>query len=205
MVDDMNTSESFYDLLNRVRQGDENALQLLLDRYDAEVRREIRFSLLDSRLKRVVSESDIYQSVVSRFCIDLWAGRYEFDRPEAFGALLKKIVRARVSDSARHWNAQKRDLRRNADLGSGLNQVAGGVQESTPSQIVANRELLEKFVQQLTAAERQIMKHRQHGKSWQEIAEEMNTSDGTEKTPDGFRKQYERALSRVAEELGLEN
>jgi len=44
-----------------------------------------------------------------------------------------------------------------------------------------------------------ILGLRQEKKSWAEIAAKM----GDQATPEGLRKQYERALARVASELGI--
>lgn len=189
---------TFEELIARVRRGDEEAVQLLIAEYGEAVRREIRFSLFGTHLRRIISESDIYQSVLSRFCIDLWAGRYEFEGPADLRGLLKAMVRARVADTVKYWEAQKRDMRRHADVESGLERVACKPDES-PSQIAAQRELTEEFHRRLSAEERQILTLRQQGLGWPAIEKSL----GNGRTADAIRKQYERALSRVSAELGL--
>jgi len=61
-------------LIERIRRGDSEAVRLFVDEYQGAVEREVRFALLDRRLRRIVSESDVKQSVIMRFVVDLWAG-----------------------------------------------------------------------------------------------------------------------------------
>jgi hypothetical protein len=69
--------------------------------------------------------------------------------------------------------------------------------EETPSKIVAVRELLVEFRKRLSAEERQLSDRRANGQQWTNIAMELGG------TPDGRRKQLERAFARVTQELGL--
>ncbi|QDU94030.1 RNA polymerase sigma factor [Lignipirellula cremea] len=186
--------EDFLQLMEKVRSGDKDATARLIENYGATIRRAIRLHLLDTRLRRVIGESDIFQSVISRFLFELWAGRYEFDGPEKLAALLKKMAVARVTDAARHYTAQRRDVRRNDALPVEEN-VASPRPEATPSQIVANRELLDEAMRLLSERERRILEMRQNRAAWEEISEEFG------KSPDAIRKEFERAIARVADQL----
>src|ERR1700676_4232837 len=103
----------FSDLVARLRRGDSTAAEQFTADYGAAIRREVRFMLLDSRLRRIVSESDVCQSVLTRFFVELWAGKYDFADSNHLVALLKKMVRSRIIDLTRHWTAQRRDIRKN--------------------------------------------------------------------------------------------
>ena len=190
---------SFSDLIERLRGGDTAAAEEFMCRYGEAIRRETRFMLLDARLRRIVAESDVCQSVVMRFFVDLWAGKYEFERPADLMGLLKKMVRARVVDLARHWTAQRRDLRRNVATGDGLDSHLA-VEHVTPSRIVAHGELLEQIRARLSNREQEILGLRQQRLGWQEIAGRIGGGSG----PEAIRKQYERALARVSKELNIE-
>ena len=190
---------TFADLIERLRCGDTAAAEEFMQQYGEAIRRETRFMLLDARLRRVVAESDVCQSVVMRFFVDLWAGKYEFERPAELIGLLKKMVRARVVDLARHWMAQRRDVRRNVATSDGLGSRLAG-RQVTPSRIVAHAELLEQVRAHLSEREQEILHLRQQRLGWQEIAQKLGGNSG----PEAIRKQYERALTRVSKELQIE-
>lgn len=183
-------------LIERVRNGDDQAFSQLVDQYGEAIRREIRFSMLDTRLRRVVGDSDIFQSVVTRLFVGLWAGKYEFECPQQFVGLLKDIARKNVADKARYWNSQKRDMRRNCDV-DGAPRTDKHL--ATPSQIVANAELLDAVRDALPEADREVLAWRQQRIGWPEIARRLDT----DASPEAIRKRYERALAKASDELGV--
>ena len=67
-----------------------------------------------------------------------------------------------------------------------------------PSQLVAGVELLGEFRKRLSDEEQQLTERRGQGLTWAVIAEELGG------TPDGRRKQLERAYARVVRELNLD-
>ena len=125
-------SSTFADLMQRVRGGDDQAVRTLVEEYGDAIRREVRFSLLDGRVRRFVSESDICQSVLTRLCLGLWAGNYEIDDPAQLIGLLKTMVHARVIDWTRHERAQRRDIRRSVPLDSDLGNLPALPNSVTP-------------------------------------------------------------------------
>jgi hypothetical protein len=68
--------------------------------------------------------------------------------------------------------------------------------DPNPSQLIADRELLETFRQRLSAEERRLANLRAQGRDWAEIAAALGA------TAQGRRKQQARAVDRVAKELG---
>lgn len=191
---------SFHLLLDRLRQGDEDAARELIDRYGDVVRREIRFRLRDSRLSRVVGESDLFQSAVLRFLWGLRLGKFDVNSPDELLRLLRTIAQRRVCGAARFWRAQRRDLRRNADL-NGMPELESAASDPTPSKDASAKELIAETLARLPEPARQIVRWRQDGFGWAQIAELL---DGTA-TPEAVRKKYERSVARVAAELGLED
>ncbi|WP_197440606.1 ECF-type sigma factor [Polystyrenella longa] len=187
---------NFESLISNVQAGNEEAIQQLFDDYGEAIRREVRFSLLDHRLKRVVSESDVCQSVMMKLFVGLWAGNYEFETPNQLVALLKTMVRAKVADLARFWRAQRRDMRRDTSLDTHFAEnISGELQ--TPSQIVSNAELMAMIRENLSEREVQILESRQQRMGWSEITEKLEIDS----SPDALRKQFERALKRVVEKM----
>jgi len=191
---------TFADLIERLRQGDEAAVQILVDDYSDAIRREVRFSLLDSRIRRMVTESDICQSVFTRFCLGLWAGTYQVEQPEQLVGLLKTMVRAKVVDWTRHAKAQRRDVRRSVPMDTQVGQVQAA-RDRTPSQIVSDGEVLDRLRQNLSERELKILELRQQQYQWPQIADML----GGETKPEALRKQYERAMSRAIEAIGLQD
>ena len=47
----------------------------LIERYESAIRREVRFTLMDNKLRRVLEETDLCQSVMGQFFHGLGAGR----------------------------------------------------------------------------------------------------------------------------------
>jgi len=84
-------------------------------------------------------------------------------------------------------------------LQAGSDAVLAGVAATTetPSAIVSGQELLERGLALLSPEERQMADWRIQGKKWSEVASLMQGN------PESLRRQYYRAMVRVAEELGL--
>jgi RNA polymerase sigma factor (sigma-70 family) len=187
---------SFSELVERARRGDPEAAQLLIERYEPAIRRQVRFALMDNRLKQVLEETDICQSIMAQFFVGLWAGQLEFDGPERLIGLLKEMVRNKITDKARYWKARRRDHRRSiGPLDPALEPASP---DPTPSRVIADAELLAEFERRLPDRERAILIRRRQGMNWVEIAQH------TGGTPESVRKRFERAVARVVREIGLD-
>jgi RNA polymerase sigma-70 factor (ECF subfamily) len=197
MDQDETIGMEFHELLDRLRAGDEDAARELIDRYGDLVRREIRFRLRDSRLFRVVGESDLFRSAMSRFIWGLQLGKFDVHSPAELAGLLRKIAERRVCGASRFWLAQCRDVRRHADLGNSPETMYASA-DPTPSKALSEKELVAETIARLPESVRQELRWRQDGLGWAQIAERM----GPAASPDAVRKQYERAIDRVAAELG---
>jgi hypothetical protein len=68
---------------------------------------------------------------------------------------------------------------------------------AAPSSIVAAREMLHEVLRKLSEDERYLADQRALGREWDDIAKELQNR------PDALRMKLNRALNRVAEELGL--
>lgn len=191
-------STPFDTLLDRLRGGDDEAARELLDRFGEAVRREIRFRLRDSRLQRVVGESDVFQSAVSRFVWGLQLGKFDVDSPEELLNLLRLIAKRRVCSAARYWQAHRRDVRRNEELAA-TPETTLVAADPTPSHAVAEGELIAAALARLPEPARQVLDWRQAGLSWATIAARLPGSV----SPEAVRKQYERAIAQVVADLGL--
>jgi DNA-directed RNA polymerase specialized sigma24 family protein len=190
---------NFAELIRRSRRGDSEAARWLVERYESAVRREVRFSLMDNPLRRVVDEADLCQSVMAQFFVGLWAGQFEVSGPEQLIALLKTMVRNKVVDRARYWNAGRRDFGRNVAALDPGNPIELASAEPTPSVVVSNAELLAEFQRRLSEQERAILALRQQGLDWSAVAERLGGENA-----EVLRKRLAKGLDRVGRELGLE-
>ena len=187
--------ESFAELIRRVRAGDEQAAATLVRRYEPEIRREVRFLLRDPFLRRSFDSMDICQSVMGSFFLRAALGEYDLNEPQDLVRLLISMTRNKVVDATRRQRAQRRDHRR----ATSLETVDLATKAPSPSEIVEERELLALFRDRLSPEERQLADLRAAGREWAEIARELGGS------AEARRKQLTRAISRVSQELGLED
>jgi hypothetical protein len=170
-------------------------MERLLREYGDAIQREIRFCLLDQRLRRVVGESDVFQSVIARFAVKLREGEYHFDSPSDLVGLLKTMTRTHVAHLARFWHARRRDLRKNSGLDTdGATEPFD--RDPTASGAFARVELLDLALARLSDRDRQILDWRQDGVLWSEVARRLDVPSA-----EALRKQHERALARVAKDV----
>ena len=135
----------------------------------------------------MIDESDVRQSVFGQFFVGAWDGRFEFDGPEQVIALLREMVKNKLTDRARYWRAGRRNFERNAHR---LDEeyVAEPVSAvSTPSRIVAGAELLEEF-------ESRSWRVRRQRASWDDVSDQVSGVSAQ-----AIRKRHERAMDRVGQ------
>jgi RNA polymerase sigma-70 factor (ECF subfamily) len=187
----------FAEFIRRIRAGDEQAAAEMVRRYEPLIRREIRFQLEDRRLSRLFDSMDICQSVLKSFFFRTAAGKYDLDTPEQLQRLLVTMARNKLASAARSQYRRRRDQRR--ITAAGEEQLKGVADdEPTPSEVVAGKELLERFRQALNEEERQLADLRAEGLAWADIAARLGG------TAQARRMQLARAVERVARELGLD-
>jgi DNA-directed RNA polymerase specialized sigma24 family protein len=189
--------ERFAELVDRAGRGEREAAHRLIERYESAVRRQVRFTLMDNRLRRVLEETDICQSVMGQFFNGLGTGRFVLDGPEQLIGLLKQMVRNKITDQARYWRAGCRDYLRNITPSDSVDPNEPMSPDPTPSRVVEDREFLAEFESRLSDWEKMIFAFRRQGMNWPEIA--SRTGGGAE----AIRKRFERALDRVGRTLDI--
>ena len=188
---------TFQELIQRVRRGDGEAAAILVRRYEPAIRRAARFRLGHARLSTVLDSLDICQSVLASFFVRAAAGQYDLNEPEQLLRLLVRMARNKVVDHARKEQAERRSHRQ-VPLESGAREevVAGA---AGPDQAAATRELFAEVYRRLSLDERQLVDLRTAGHDWASIAGERGANAAA------LRKQFSRALNRVARQLGIDN
>ena len=192
----MSDEPAFLDLMQRVRAGEPAAAQELVRRYEPVLRRMVRVRLVDARLRRLLSASDICQSVLASFFVRAAAGQFDLRQPRQLAGLLVGMAQNKLACAARKQRARRRDARRLA--GGPVEEMGLADPGPSPSRVAAGRELLEEVRRRLSEEERRLADRRGQGLGWAEIAQELGGS------PDGRRMQLTRALDRVTRELGLD-
>jgi RNA polymerase sigma-70 factor (ECF subfamily) len=191
-------------LIVRVRAGDEQAAAELVRIYEPAIRRAARVRLLDTRLNRVLDSMDICQSVMASFFVRAALGQFDLETPDQLLRLLATMTRNKLIGQVKGQAAARRDFRRltgaqaagDGETGNEIAQIPG--RYPTPSRDVAARELLEEALRRLSPDEKKILDFREQGEQWAQIATELGSS------PEALRKRFDRAVDRVALELGLD-
>lgn len=186
----------FASLFERLRNGDASAAESLVRTYEPEVRRFVRFRLTTPELRRFLDSMDISQSVFSRFFVEFNEGRIDVESPAQLRGLLMCMTRNRLLDVVRRERAIKRDVRRlDGDAHAATTRLVSG--ERSVSSLICARETLQAVLAELSPEEKRLAEARLAGRSWKELAEELQTGG------DALRKRLERAFDRVAKALGV--
>lgn len=197
----MSNDNQFVDLLKRVRMGDAQAAEDLVRRYESAIRREVRFRLRDSRLRRIADASDICQMVLGSFFARAALGQFEITTPAELLNLLMQIARNKLADEIRREHADRRGGTARAEP---LQDRDGEVRpvpsaEPSPSVFIANQDLVSHLLKRMTAEERKVCELRHAGAEWPEIAAQLGED------AEALRKRYKRAIDRVANEVKLDS
>jgi RNA polymerase sigma-70 factor (ECF subfamily) len=193
---DSASPDEFHALIRRVRQGDQEAASQLVRDYESLVRREVRVRLADRRLWRVLDSMDVCQSVMASFFVRAAMGEYEVDDPRQMVKLLVGMTRNKVASTARRENTQKRDLKRTIEPDD--DPLAIPAQQDTPSQLVANAELLARVRELLPQEDQRIAELRAQGYRWEEVAAQMGG------TAQARRVQFARSMQKVRVQMGID-
>ena len=192
----MPDATSFPELMRRIRAGDQDAAAELVRNYEPTIRRVIRFRLVDARLGAVLDSMDVCQSVLASFFMRAALGQYDLNQPEDLVKLLVRMARNKLASHGRKEHAERRDNRRLQ--GGDVGEANVPARDESPSQQVANAELLQEVQRRLSQEEQQLVELRNQGQDWAAISVQLGES------PVVLRKRLSRALDRVARELGLD-
>ncbi|QEG41122.1 sigma-70 family RNA polymerase sigma factor [Roseimaritima ulvae] len=190
-------------LLAAARQGDTDAINQLLDRHRAPVRRLVQMRL-DRRVQQRVDVSDVVQDVMFEANGRLQA--YLENPAMAFHLWLRQIAWDHMIDTyRRHRKSAKRDMDREQPLALGGTSDHSTIElaaqlcdpEITPQAAAVQRELaeqVERTIDSLDEPDREIilMRHYEH-LSNQEVAEALQL------TPPAASMRYLRAMRRLRE------
>lgn len=186
----------FEQLIGRVRAGDADAAAALVKEYESAVRIAVRIRLSDPALRRQLDSVDICQSVLASFFFRAAAGQYDLHDPAQLVALLTKMAVNKLAMHTRRQLRQRRDVRRVADLADGMADIPADSAE--PPRLAIGRELLDRAYAMMDGEVRDIAERRAAGEEWTQIAAQLGG------TADARRKQFQRAIDRIAASFEIE-
>lgn len=187
-------TDGFRALMQRVRAGDQAAAAEIVRTYGSVLMRVIRVRLADRRLRQLVGESDIFQSVMVSFFVRASLGQYDLHQPDDLLRLLSVMARNKVADKVR-----RRDVARMAEPLDEARGAEARSPDASPSSVVAMRQLAERARALLTPDLLGLVALREEGLGWAEIAARVGG------TPEALRKRLARAIDDVARALGVED
>jgi RNA polymerase sigma-70 factor (ECF subfamily) len=184
-------------LVEQLRRGDEAAAEELVRFYEPQVRRAIRVRLRNRHLRRLLETSDVCQSVLKSFFMQVARGQDHIHDPTRLRQLLMAMARKKLVSYARHHTAAKRDVRRQVSLADCLEALTARDQGPSPLDVVALRDLLSTVRGHFTDEEWTLINLRADGQTWREIAACIGS------TEDAVRMKVCRAVERVRNEIAL--
>jgi RNA polymerase sigma-70 factor, ECF subfamily len=178
----MAPDDSFQELMQRLRGGDEAAATILFQRF---ARRLIGLARhqLDQRFRGKLDAEDVVQSVFKSFFPRFADGCFELDGWEGLWALLTVITLRKCGRQVEYFRALRRDVRREAALPPFREQseaAFGAVaREPTAAEAAVLAETLEQLMHGLGERERTILELRLQGYTVPEISERVGRSEYT--------------------------
>ena len=156
----MGPHDSFADLEQRLRTGDQGAATEVFRRFESRLIALARTEL-DTRVRRKEDPEDIVQSVYGSFFRRHQAGQYELSSWNSLWSLLTVITVRKCLNRTRHYGAQRRslvgeiDLAHYDDAAPGLSQAID--REPTPLEAVVLAETVEQMMLWLDVDDRAII------------------------------------------------
>lgn len=172
--------DSFRELMNRVRDGSEDAAWELVNQYGEAIRRAVR-RVLNERMRSKFDSLDFVQIVWnSLFRVRDKLDR--FDRPEELTAYLVAMAQNKVGmEVRRRLMTQKYNIRHEESLDQ--HQAKGGSdiasQQPAPIDVAIARERWDRLLQDQPQHYRQIIHLRLQGYTYQSIAEAVHLDECT--------------------------
>jgi RNA polymerase sigma-70 factor (ECF subfamily) len=191
----MAESDSFADLLTRLRAGDESAAALVVDQYAYRLVALAR-ARLDPRILRKEDPEDVLQSVFKSFFLRCAGGQYRLGSRDDLWGLLVSLTLHKCGHRADYFRAARRDVRREATSsppeGSRPDWEALA-REPTPAEAAVLGETVERLLADLEPRHRQIVQLSLEGETTAGISARLGVSERTvQRVLSGVRECLER-------------
>jgi RNA polymerase sigma-70 factor (ECF subfamily) len=172
--------QEFQDLMQRVRQGNEQASRDLFDRYGPHVLRVVR-RRLHKKLRPKYDSDDFVQAVWASFFTDMPEER-SFEQPEALVAYLARMAQNKVVSAFRHrLQTAKCDVDQERSLNDSTAFPADSLpaRQPTPSQYVMADEEWDRLLARQPPPYRLILQLLREGRTHAEVASAVGINERT--------------------------
>jgi RNA polymerase sigma factor (sigma-70 family) len=190
MADDVHELDT---LVQRIREGSEDAVRELIERYGSHIMHVI-YRRLDRRLRAKLPASDFLQDVWVSFICNPTVGQ-TFKTPEELFSFLMAMAYNKVSDATRRgYYCQKHGVARERSLDGSFHWVVEDMPAPgpTPSEAVADEEQWERLLEGRPLYQQQILRMLRQGYTHAEIARALDVSE----------KTVQRLIQRLSMEFG---
>jgi len=174
--------QRFNSLLQRIRDGSEDAAREFVDAYGQAILRAVRRKL-NRKLRSRFDSADLLQSVWASFFADRQAID-SFSGPAAVVAYLQETARNKIGEKYRQmYHRQKCPVAHEEPLdkyvdSSGLGaNIPGG--DPTPSEAVSFQESYDQVASSISPEMQQMLEMQRHGDTYEDIAREFGVSART--------------------------
>jgi RNA polymerase sigma-70 factor, ECF subfamily len=189
--------DSFIDLMERLRAGDEAAAHEVFQRF---VRKLVRLARrqFDAALRRKVDPEDVVQSAYKSFFLRYGAGKLEVHDWDNLWGLLAVITLRKCLDRVEYHRAECRDMQREAVAQPGTSGTEpwweAVAREPRPEEAAVLAETVEMLLRGLDTEERPILEMSLQGYTTQEISVRL---DRPERSVRRLRERVKKQLQRL--------
>jgi RNA polymerase sigma-70 factor (ECF subfamily) len=172
--------DEFADLMQRLREGSEDAARELLARFGEPILRVVRRKL-SRELRSKFDSVDFVQAVWASFFADVPRQR-RFDHPQALIAFLVTLAQNKVVDAVRQrMQTQKYNVNRERPLDGSVAVEAKGVaaRGPTPSQVAVANDEWQRLLAELPDRYQRMLVLLREGHTQKDIARELNVNEKT--------------------------
>jgi DNA-directed RNA polymerase specialized sigma24 family protein len=177
-------------LIAKFREGNEDAAAALFERYFERLVMLAR-GQLGWRLKGVEGSTDMAQSVLRSFFMQLKADDIRVGPEDSLWPLLVTITLNKVRNRAKFWQRERRDLARQIPLQEGGDPLESG---PSPQDAAELRDLVDRLLEPFSPRRRRTIELILAGESVARIVAEVGT---TERTVYNTRQAAARILERL--------
>jgi RNA polymerase sigma-70 factor, ECF subfamily len=196
----MSASDSFDDVVGRLREGDEDAAAEILRRFTGRLIALAR-GRLQGGIRAKLDPEDVLQSVFRSFFVRQAQGQFEVEDWDGLWSLLARITLRKCGRQIGAFRADRRDIRREVGaVGSddeSRRSWEAVAHEPTPQEVTLLTEMLEQLMRGLDETQRQVVVLRLQGFTVSEISQQISR---TERTVQRVLAQVRERLKRLEQE-----
>jgi RNA polymerase sigma factor (sigma-70 family) len=174
----MSSSNTFVQLMSRLRAGDDSAMSQLMNSYgDAfeRIARQLVGRMLQSQLDAV----DLVQSVQIVLWLGLRTGKFVVESPDAMLGLVRTLLRRKVARYMRSHRPQMTETIEASLVETVVDRALIPIStEPNPQKSSEFDDLVEYFLGQLGELDRQLVRLRLRGHSTADVARDLNLDPG---------------------------